>query len=141
MFRKRLISVSKTTNFYRQLSRNYSLEILSRFPEQYSSLQFSIVPFQLLGYSRNHCVDVSANSDNCKKENVEEKDSYDEVSDLTGNKLFNDLKSFVYDTKLNNIWNGIWLSSTMKKRRSKMNKHKLRKRRKKLRFNTKSSRR
>jgi hypothetical protein len=34
----------------------------------------------------------------------------------------------------------LWLSSTMKKRRMKMNKHKLKKRRKKLRYNTKSSR-
>lgn len=35
----------------------------------------------------------------------------------------------------------VWFSSTMKKRRAKMNKHKLRKRNKKLRFNTKPSRR
>jgi hypothetical protein len=35
---------------------------------------------------------------------------------------------------------GVWLTSTMRKRRSKMNKHKLRKRRKKMRFNTKQSR-
>jgi Mitochondrial domain of unknown function (DUF1713) len=34
----------------------------------------------------------------------------------------------------------IWLSSTMKKRRMKMNKHKLKKRRKALRMNTKASR-
>ena len=34
----------------------------------------------------------------------------------------------------------IWLSSTMKKRRMKMNKHKLKKRRKLLRMNTKQSR-
>jgi hypothetical protein len=39
------------------------------------------------------------------------------------------------------IWDGILLSSTMKKRRTKMNKHKLKKRKKKMRFNTKSSRR
>ena len=35
---------------------------------------------------------------------------------------------------------GIWYSSTMKKRRIKMNKHKLKKRRKLRRFNTKKSR-
>ena len=40
-----------------------------------------------------------------------------------------------------NLWDGILFSSTMKKRRAKMNKHKLRKRNKKMRFNTKSSRR
>lgn len=35
---------------------------------------------------------------------------------------------------------GVWLSSTMKKRRTKMNKHKLKKRRKLLRMNSKQSR-
>ena len=39
-----------------------------------------------------------------------------------------------------NTRNSIWLSSTVKKRRMKMNKHKLKKRRKALKMNTKASR-
>jgi hypothetical protein len=38
------------------------------------------------------------------------------------------------------LQNSIFLSSTMKKRRTKMNKHKLKKRRKLLKMNTKASR-
>lgn len=50
--------------------------------------------------------------------------------------LITDMKEAVSD-----IMDGIFFSSTRKKRRAKMNKHKLRKRNKKRRFNTKASRR
>uniref|UniRef100_A0A6T7F1Z6 Ribosomal protein mS38 C-terminal domain-containing protein n=1 Tax=Attheya septentrionalis TaxID=420275 RepID=A0A6T7F1Z6_9STRA len=42
-------------------------------------------------------------------------------------------------TTTTSVWQemGLWFSSTLKKRRAKMNKHKLRKRRKKLRLKTK----
>jgi hypothetical protein len=41
---------------------------------------------------------------------------------------------------LNSVFENIWLISTLRRRASKMNKHKLKKRRKKLRMNTKQSR-
>jgi hypothetical protein len=44
------------------------------------------------------------------------------------------------DETLDVVMDNIWAISTMKRRRSKMNKHKLKKRRKKLRMNTKLSR-
>jgi hypothetical protein len=46
----------------------------------------------------------------------------------------------VHATNANSIENAVLLCSTMRKRRAKMNKHKLKKRRKKLRMNTKVSR-
>jgi hypothetical protein len=44
------------------------------------------------------------------------------------------------DETLDVVMDNIWAICTMKRRRSKMNKHKLKKRRKKLRMNTKLSR-
>ena len=50
-------------------------------------------------------------------------------------------EEFVADEgKLSGDHSALWLSSTMKKRAMKMNKHKLKKRRKSLRMNTKKSR-
>lgn len=53
------------------------------------------------------------------------------------NRLLETMKS---QEAISDIFSGIYLSSTMKKRSTKMNKHKLKKRRKLLRMNTKVSR-
>ena len=61
------------------------------------------------------------NIDDISNDNLDNLDNFDNLDNLDDN-------------------SGIWYSSTMKKRRIKMNKHKLKKRRKLRRFNTKKSR-
>mmetsp|Transcript_7534 Transcript_7534/g.12663 ORF Transcript_7534/g.12663 Transcript_7534/m.12663 type:complete len:119 (-) Transcript_7534:159-515(-) len=58
------------------------------------------------------------------------------VSTVISSKIY----LFASRALLSMIDNALWLSSTLKKRRSKMNKHKLRKRKKLMRKNTKQSR-
>jgi len=62
----------------------------------------------------------------------------------TMNNIINNIKNTIvlplFDDSSNDIFNGIMMSSVVKKRRMKMNKHKLKKRRKLNRMNTKQSR-
>ena len=62
----------------------------------------------------------------------------------TMNNIINNIKNTIvlplFDHSSNDIFNGIMMSSVVKKRRMKMNKHKLKKRRKLNRMNTKQSR-
>ena len=122
----------------------------------YRSFMSSTCDMQLIAYDRNLQLHVSegiVHTINCSSR------SYkfcfiDTIQSLRSRSMiiplvqYEQISAFEVMSKIENIqetirdlWNGLFLSSTMKKRRAKMNKHKLRKRNKKLRFNTKPSRR